>query len=895
LRLSRLAHGLALLGAVIALVAPSRDARAACTPPDCALDLGSSGAYVTLGNTSALGLPAFTLEAWFQRQGTGASASTGTGGVTAIPLVAKGRGEADGNNRDMNWFLGIRASDGVLVADFEEDASGPSPGLNHPIAGATPIASGVWYHAAASYDGTTWRLYLNGVLDATSTIGRPVRSDSIQHAALGSALSSTGAASGAFDGVLDEVRVWNVARSGAEIAASLGLEITTHPNLVARYGLNEGSGVAVGDSSGTAQNGILSGTGATWAPEAPFEVNAAPDPPTLVAPPDASASELRPPTLAVEVSDPDSDPLTVRFFGRVAAPAADDFAIIALPDTQFYSSGLNGGSPAIFAAQTQWIVDQRASRDIAYVAQLGDCVQNGNNGGNDSEWLAADAAISLLENPLTTLLTHGVPYGISVGNHDQSPFGEPVGSPPENSTTSYNEFFGESRFLGRSYYGGHYGANNDNHYQLFSAGGMDFIAISFEYDTSPDPAVLSWADALLKTHASRRAIAHSHHIVNTGNPGSFGAQGQAIYDALKNNPNLFLMLSGHVCNGSPPNIQPEGLRQDTFEGRVVTSMLSDYQCDTAGGNGWLRILTFRPQENEIRVETYSPWLGQYRTGSLSQFTVPYDMSDVGFTQIAEIPNAASGSIASAPWPDLEITTTYEWYASISDGDGATISGPVWSFTTSAAEVCGDGAVAATEACDDGDVEAGDGCSPTCQIETCFACSGQPSACAPTSGAACDDGVFCNGVDVCSSGVCTHAGDPCAGGSECADACDELVDVCADVAGTPCGGDGSVCTDDVCDGAGVCGVANVSSCDDGDACTVTDMCSAGSCSPGTAINACAHGDGCCPDGCAAEADDDCSPPPAPVPLLGRSATFALVAALALGSSACLLRRRRGSRG
>ena len=141
--------------------------------------------------------------------------------------------------------------------------------------------------------------------------------------------------------------------------------------------------------------------------------------------------------------------------------------------------------------------------------------------------------------------------------------------------------------------------------------------------------MLTWADALLQANPGRRGIVVSHHIVNTGNPASFGTQGQAIYDALKANPNLFLMLSGHVCNGSPPNIQPEGLRQDTFDGRTVYSMLSDYQCDSAGGNGWLRILTFRPQQNEIQVETYSPWLDQYRTGSLSQFAVPYDMGGAG--------------------------------------------------------------------------------------------------------------------------------------------------------------------------------------------------------------------------------------------------------------------------
>ena len=104
------------------------------------------------------------------------STSTGTGGVDAIPLVTKGRAEAENSNVDMNYFLGIRASDGVIVADFEEGVSaGGTPGLNHPIAGTTVIQNDVWYHAAATYDGNILRVYVNGVLENSLTVGRPAR------------------------------------------------------------------------------------------------------------------------------------------------------------------------------------------------------------------------------------------------------------------------------------------------------------------------------------------------------------------------------------------------------------------------------------------------------------------------------------------------------------------------------------------------------------------------------------------------------------------------------------------------------------------------------------------------------------------------------------------------
>ena len=172
------------------------------------------GDYVTFGAaTATLGTPIFTVEARFRKEGTGFTTSTGTGGVTAIPLVTKGTAEAEGSNKDMNYFLGI-SSTGVLAADFEEGATGASPGLNHPILGTTPIVNNVWYTAAVTYDGSKLQLYLNGAPEGTAlTVNQPPRADSIQHAGIGTSLTSTGTVSGFFAGTIDEARIWNYARS----------------------------------------------------------------------------------------------------------------------------------------------------------------------------------------------------------------------------------------------------------------------------------------------------------------------------------------------------------------------------------------------------------------------------------------------------------------------------------------------------------------------------------------------------------------------------------------------------------------------------------------------------------------------------------------------------------
>ena len=43
------------------------------------------------------------------------------------------------------------------------------PGQRHRVI----AADSVWHHAAATYDGTTWNLYLDGALDGTLSVGRP--------------------------------------------------------------------------------------------------------------------------------------------------------------------------------------------------------------------------------------------------------------------------------------------------------------------------------------------------------------------------------------------------------------------------------------------------------------------------------------------------------------------------------------------------------------------------------------------------------------------------------------------------------------------------------------------------------------------------------------------------
>src|ERR1700688_2612454 len=190
-------------------------------------------------------------------------------------------------------------------------------------------------------------------------------------------------------------------------------------------------------------------------------------PPSLNSPANQATNVGTSPTLSVTATDPNASGgnVTVTFYGRqhVSSPMlGPNFVIIPVSDTQYYVSSLQGGTPATLDTQMQWIVNNNESLNIAYVAGLGDVVQDGNNNGNPSEWLNANHSFSLLEDPVATGRPEGIPYGLSVGNHDQGPTGN---GGVDSSTTSYNQYFGISRFSGRSYYGGSFSSSdNNNHY-----------------------------------------------------------------------------------------------------------------------------------------------------------------------------------------------------------------------------------------------------------------------------------------------------------------------------------------------------------------------------------------------------------------------------------------------
>jgi hypothetical protein len=160
-------------------------------------------------------------------------------------------------------------------------------------------------------------------------------------------------------------------------------------------------------------------------------------------------------------------------------------------------------------------------------------------------------------------------------------------------------------------------------------------------------------------------------MLEGGTSTTFSTQGGTIYNALKGNPNLFLILGGHLDIAAR--------RSDVYNGVTVNTLRSDYQFVDGNQSGYLRIMRFSPANNTIYVNTFSPTQGkEYPDTTQNNFSLDYNMQQ--FAPIGIASGVASGGQALVSWPGLSANKTYLWYAVASDSTSQTNS-PVWSFTT----------------------------------------------------------------------------------------------------------------------------------------------------------------------------------------------------------------------
>ena len=201
------------------------------------LDFDGINDYVAIPTNSMLpsANSAYTLEAWIKPDSTGALGIVGWGNW--------------GSSNQAN-ALRLSGSDQLVNYWWGNDLAVTSGNL----------ADGRWHHVAATFDGSTRRIFVDGVQKGFDTpTGHNVAS-TISNARIGSTNNGE-----YYDGAIDNVGIWNRALSQLEITARQTTAPTGNESgLIGFYGFNElaGSTVANSGSSGAALNGTV--TGPLW-------------------------------------------------------------------------------------------------------------------------------------------------------------------------------------------------------------------------------------------------------------------------------------------------------------------------------------------------------------------------------------------------------------------------------------------------------------------------------------------------------------------------------------------------------------------------------------------------------------------------------------------------------
>ncbi|MEU3986316.1 metallophosphoesterase [Streptomyces sp. NPDC026672] len=426
--------------------------------------------------------------------------------------------------------------------------------------------------------------------------------------------------------------------------------------------------------------------------------------------------------------DPFADDIDPGDPNRFADPASYDFSIVHYTDTQYLSEGaVEQETPEeravwekAYGDVSRWIAANKDERKIAYVAHTGDIIENNiRKPADEATQRQVVGELEVSSEQQRILDDAGVPNGVIAGNHDNQ-------SGTENGPDAiYNRYYGPDRYeaLSRGWEHAEYGGpwrpgDNQNHYDLFSAGGLDFVVVGLSYGVTREEA--EWADSVFKRFPDRNGILLSHdYLAPSADPDGRGApfsapDGSMLYKkVVQDNPNVFLILAGHE-HGVGTNVKPR-------VGKVahdVVELLADYQFYTVSadrlglteiggyqpddqlqfGASFFRMLQFNVRRSELTVDTYSPLLDEFGAteydtnhrynGTEDNMVLPVDLNTRGTTfrtdslalydpvRVIGRAKADSGQVASVTWRNLRPGSTHAWFVTArSAGGGVTASAP----------------------------------------------------------------------------------------------------------------------------------------------------------------------------------------------------------------------------
>ena len=219
------------------------------TGPGGALVFDGTNDLATLATSALLDTPIATVEFWVNLE---------TVSGAAVSLWGPGGGP----DKYLVQFLGA-AAPGVVARIARASVAGQD------TAGTT-MTVGSWVHIALVYNGASMIVYRNGV---QATILAVPGALAAADGPLRLGIENIGLTGNTFmRGQLDEVRIWNVARSAAQLGSTYNRLISTSTaGLVAYYRFDEVTGQPVRDSTTNGLDGVL-GAAAAVATDDPSRV-----------------------------------------------------------------------------------------------------------------------------------------------------------------------------------------------------------------------------------------------------------------------------------------------------------------------------------------------------------------------------------------------------------------------------------------------------------------------------------------------------------------------------------------------------------------------------------------------------------------------------------------------
>ncbi|MBE3008539.1 metallophosphoesterase [Microbispora sp. NEAU-D428] len=426
--------------------------------------------------------------------------------------------------------------------------------------------------------------------------------------------------------------------------------------------------------------------------------------------------------------DPFADDIDPGDPNGFADPSTYDFSIVHFTDTQYLSEGAVEQETAeeravwesAYAGIVNWIKDNKDPRKISYVAHTGDLIENNiRKPADEATRRQVVGEFEVSSKQQRVLDEAKIPNGVIAGNHDNQSGTE------DGPEAIYNTYYGPGRYQTAAQgwqhaeYGGPWkDGDNQNHYDLFSAGGLDFVVVGLSYGVTREEA--EWADSIFKRFPDRNGILLSHdYLVPSTNPDGRGAgfsapDGSMLYKTVvEKNPNVFLILAGHE-HGVATNVKPKVGQV----GKGVVELLADYQFYTVSadrlgltqvggynpddqlqfGASFFRLLQFNVKRAELTVDTYSPLLNDFGAGEFDplrrydgredNMVLPVDLTTrtTSFTtdslaiykpiRVIGTSTVPSGQVASVTWKRLKGDTAYAWFVTArSTGGGVTASEP----------------------------------------------------------------------------------------------------------------------------------------------------------------------------------------------------------------------------